>query len=291
MNRMSNYMNKKQDMMFIPFITAGDPSEDATVELAFMLQSVGACALELGIPYSDPLADGPVIQRASKRALSKGMSLLGALQLVKKIRLRGVKIPVIIFTYCNLLLQLGEETFFREAKENEIDGLLVPDLPFEESRGLAERCINHGISLISLVAPTTSEQRMGKIGASAQGFLYCVSSLGVTGVRKKFHPDVFPFLERVRAACELPIAVGFGISSNEQVDELRGHADGFIVGSAIVSQIERRADRLQKSESLSPAVEEIREYLLNTLLGKHKVGKNHERTAQQAETLSTGKTG
>lgn len=292
MSRMSQYVNKNKDMMFIPFITAGDPSEEATVDLAFMLQSVGANALELGIPYSDPLADGPVIQMASKRALSKGMTLLKALQLVKKIRLSGVKIPIIIFTYCNLLLQLGQEDFFREAKENGIDGLLVPDLPFEESRDLAGRCSEHGISLISLVAPTTSEKRLAAIGASAQGFLYCVSSLGVTGVRKTFHPDVFPFLERVRAACELPIAVGFGISSSGQVDELRGHADGFIVGSAIVSQVEKRADRLKKSDTRAAAVEEIRGQLCDTLLGKHKVVENHdERTAPKAETLSTGKTG
>lgn len=288
---MSDFVNKKRPMMFIPFITAGDPSEEATVELAFMLQSAGASALELGIPYSDPLADGPVIQRASKRALSKGMSLLGALRLVKKIRLRGVKIPIIIFTYCNLLLQLGEDTFFREAKDNGADGLLVPDLPFEESRDLAARCSGQEISLISLVAPTTSDSRLKAIGASAQGFLYCVSSLGVTGVRKQFHPDVFPFLKRVREACELPIAVGFGISSSEQVDALRGYADGFIVGSAIVSQVEKRADRLQQPEWRPSAVEEIRRYLLDTLLGKHQAIKDHEGAAQQAEGLSSGKTG
>ncbi|RYL94893.1 tryptophan synthase subunit alpha [Sporolactobacillus sp. THM7-4] len=271
MSRMSAYVNKKQDMMFIPFITAGDPCEEATVELACVLQSAGANALELGIPYSDPLADGPVIQKASKRALSHGMSLLQSLRLVKKIRLRGVKIPVIIFTYFNLLLQLGEENFFREAKENEIDGLLVPDLPYEESRELAASCSMHGISLISLVAPTTSEKRLRKIGADAQGFLYCVSSLGVTGVRRRFHPDVFPFLERVRRACDLPVAVGFGISSGAQVEELREHADGYIVGSAIVSEVGKRADRLKNEDTRFEALQEISDFLNKNLLAKHKV--------------------
>lgn len=271
MSRMNDYVNKNQAMMFIPFITAGDPNEEATVELAYMLQSVGANALELGIPYSDPLADGPVIQEASKRALAGGMTLEQALRLVGKIRNRGVKIPVIIFTYANLLLQLDQDTFFREAKANDIDGLLVPDLPFEESGDLADRCKTHHICLISLVAPTTSERRMKMIGAHAQGFLYCVSSLGVTGVRNTFHPDVFPFLERARAACNLPIAVGFGISSSEQVSELRGYADGFIVGSRIVGLVGERADRLKDPKQRDRAMEEIQTELRRTLLGNRKV--------------------
>lgn len=266
MSRMTEFVNKERGMMFIPFITAGDPTEDATMELAKMLQSAGASALELGIPYSDPLADGPVIQKASQRALKGGMTLLQALRMVGKMRSSGMKLPVIIFTYFNPLLQLGQENFFREAAENEIDGLLVPDLPFEESRELAQACHLHNVSLISLVTPTTSEQRLKAIASSAQGFLYCVSSLGVTGVRKKFHPAVFSFLDRVRAVCRLPIAVGFGISSSDQVDELSGHADGFIVGSAIVSMIADRTGRLTDPERRPEALAEIQRMLEDKLL-------------------------
>lgn len=266
--RMSEYVNKKKDMMFIPFITAGDPNKEVTIELALMLESAGANALELGIPYSDPLADGPVIQKASKRALEHGMTLHQAMRLVKEMRDNGLKIPVIIFTYANLLLQLGTDTFFQEAKENEIDGLLVPDLPYEESRALAKTCDEQAISLISLVAPTTSDRRLQAICSEAQGFVYCVSSLGVTGVRKTFHPDVFPFLERVRKVCDLPIAVGFGISSREQVAELEHHADGFIVGSAIVSQIGQRADQLADPKSRHFALNEIKQVLSKSLLTK-----------------------
>lgn len=271
MSRMTEFVNKKRGMLFIPFITAGDPTEDATIELAAMLQSAGASALELGIPYSDPLADGPVIQKASQRALSQGMTLVKALRLCGKMRKHGVKIPVIVFTYINPLIQLTTKTFFQLAAENEIDGLLVPDLPFEESRELAEECRDHNISLISLVAPTTSEKRLEAIAAAAQGFLYCVSSLGVTGVRKSFHPSVLTFLDRVRAAAALPTAVGFGISTKTQVDELRSHADGFIVGSAIVSLIAERADRLSDSQSRSVAIAEMKNVLEEKLLGQ-KVG-------------------
>ncbi|TGA99121.1 tryptophan synthase subunit alpha [Sporolactobacillus shoreae] len=262
MNGFEHYVQKNHGMLFIPFIVAGDPNEEATVDLALTMQKCGASALELGIPYSDPLADGPVIQRASKRALAGGMTLLRAMRLVNTMRQKGLNIPVVIFTYANPLLQLGLETFFHEAAVNGIDGLLVPDIPYEESRPLAKRCVQENVRLISLVAPTTSDERLEKICASAQGFIYCVSSLGVTGVRKKFHPDIFPFLERVRQATSLPIAVGFGISSREQTAELKGSADGFIVGSAIVSEIEKRADQLKKAATRATALDELKETLL-----------------------------
>lgn len=262
MNRFEHYVQKNHEMLFIPFIVAGDPNEDAAIDLALTMQKCGASALELGIPYSDPLADGPVIQRASKRALAGRMTLLRAMRLVNTMRQKGLNIPVVIFTYANPLLQLGLETFFHEAAVNGIDGLLVPDIPYEESRPLAKRCVQENVRLISLVAPTTSDERLEKICASAQGFIYCVSSLGVTGVRKKFHPDIFPFLERVRQATSLPIAVGFGISSREQTVELKGAADGFIVGSAIVSEIEKRADQLKNVATRAVALDELKKTLL-----------------------------
>lgn len=267
MNRMDQYVKKGKEMLFIPFITAGDPTEEATIELAYMLQNAGAAAIELGVPYSDPLADGPVIRRASQRALKRGMNLRRSLEMGRRIRQRGVQVPLIIFTYCNPLLQLGTDRFFREAAENKIDGLLVPDLPFEESRGLAKLCRAHDVRLISLVAPTTSDGRLRAIGAAAQGFLYCVSSLGVTGVRQHFHPHIFSFLRRAGEAANIPIAVGFGISSSEQVEELSPYADGFIVGSAIVDRVEHYADRLSDEATRPEAVEAVRKELEAHLLG------------------------
>ncbi|MCQ2010102.1 MAG: tryptophan synthase subunit alpha [Sporolactobacillus sp.] len=263
--RMREYIKKDKGMLFIPFITAGDPDNESTVQIALMLQSIGANALELGIPYSDPLADGPVIQEASKRALSHGETLFDAMALVKMMRRQGLKIPVIIFTYANVLLQFGVDVFFQQAKTIGVDGLLVPDLPYEESRLLADTCRKQDMSLISLVAPTTSDRRLSMICNEAQGFIYCVSSLGVTGMRKSFHPDVFPFLKRVKKVSELPIAVGFGISSSEQVEELKNHADGFIVGSAIVTLIGRYTIELADSGTRSSAVDQIRRLLCEKL--------------------------
>jgi tryptophan synthase alpha chain len=263
MSRLSEAFTQATDIpIFIPFITAGDPNEETTVNLALALQEVGARVLELGIPYSDPLADGPVIQRASLRALEGGMTLKKALALVPTMRKKGVKIPIICFTYYNLLLQLGEDQFIQEAVEKELDGVLVPDLPFEESESLREKCQKAGLSLISLVAPTTSDVRLQKIGEAADGFLYCVSSLGVTGVRQAFHNDVFHFLKRVRKSTNAPVAVGFGISSKEQVETFKDYCDGFIVGSAIVREVEARVDQLSDGDKRPKAIEEIKETLL-----------------------------
>ncbi|GEB76142.1 tryptophan synthase subunit alpha [Sporolactobacillus inulinus] len=266
--RMEKHVTNAKRMLFIPFITAGDPTDEATVALALMLQSLGADALELGIPYSDPLADGPVIQAASQRALRHGENLNQAMHLVKEMRTQGFDLPVIIFTYANVLLQFGIDRFFDEALGHEVDGLLVPDLPYEESKSLADQCLEHKISLISLVAPTTSDERLKRICDHAQGFIYCVSSLGVTGMRKTFHPDVYPFLERVKQAAQLPVAVGFGISSRDQVAELERYADGFIVGSAIVAEVGQRAEQLADSSMRAAAIQEIKATLDQNLLAE-----------------------
>lgn len=238
----------KTNLLFIPFIMAGDPNAETTVDLALALQEAGAHVLELGIPYSDPLADGPVIQRAAARALKQQMTLRKAMALVPKMRERGLKIPVVVFTYYNPVLQLGLESFFALARENDIDGLLIPDLPFEESEYIRSRCLEEGIEFISLVAPTSYE-RIEKIAKQARGFLYCVSSLGVTGIRSNLNDDITPFLKKVKEACSIPIAVGFGISSAEQIEMLKDHCDGVIVGSAIVNKIERLNEQLLSSDT------------------------------------------
>lgn len=244
-----NDIIKQTDFLNIPFIMAGDPSEAATIDLAVALQEAGAHIIELGIPYSDPLADGPVIQRAAARALKQKMTLRKAMALVPKMREKGLKIPVVVFTYYNPVLQLGEESFFALARENDVDGLLIPDLPFEESEQIRNRCLQEGIEFISLVAPTSTD-RIQKIASNASGFLYCVSSLGVTGMRSTLNENIVPFLEKVKSYSDVPVAVGFGISNHEQISMLKNHCDGVIVGSAIVKIIEDLRDQLVSVDQL-----------------------------------------
>jgi tryptophan synthase alpha chain len=265
-NRFEQYVDSAEDGLFIPFITAGDPSPEVTVDLALLLEECGANAIELGIPYSDPLADGPVIQKASARALKGGMTLEKAIRLTSEMRKRGLKIPVIIFTYYNLLLQLGKDQFFTLANNHDVDGLLVPDLPFEESEELRQRCEAENLPLISLVAPTTSQTRLEQIAGTAKGFVYCVSSLGVTGVRDgDFSREVYDFLHRVKEKSSVPVAVGFGISNADQIDKLKNHCDGVIIGSAIVRQIEKHHEELLETSQKNKALEDIRRFL-NTLI-------------------------
>jgi tryptophan synthase alpha chain len=245
--------------MFIPFIVAGDPHPDVTVELALALQNAGASILELGVPYSDPLADGPIIQRAAQRALKHDMTLKKAIELVPLMRKKGLKIPIIIFTYYNPVLQLGEEYFFALARKNNVDGVLIPDLPFEESGHIRQLSEQSGLSFISLVAPT-SRKRIEKIASRAQGFLYCVSSLGVTGVRDTLPNELYEFLKEVKTYSNVPVAVGFGISKSEQVQVLKEHCDGVVIGSALVQKIEQLADRLQQEETRKDALSEFQKY-------------------------------
>ncbi|MBY6035700.1 tryptophan synthase subunit alpha [Fictibacillus nanhaiensis] len=244
--RWESFQNSTQ-YRFVPYIMAGDPCEEATIELSLALQECGAAALELGVPYSDPLADGPVIQRAGMRGLGQNMTLEKTITLVSKLRERGLKIPVIIFTYYNLLLQLGENRFVTLAEENGVDGLLVPDLPYEESSYLREMCSNRHLALISLVAPTTHEDKLHKLSKEAQGFLYCISSLGVTGVRSEFRDGLSAFLHAARLNANVPVLVGFGLSSREQIQQFEETSDGFIVGSAIVNKIESLEKQLMSN--------------------------------------------
>ncbi|WP_220084967.1 tryptophan synthase subunit alpha [Paranoxybacillus vitaminiphilus] len=245
--------------MFIPFIVAGDPHPSVTVELALALQNAGASILELGVPYSDPLADGPIIQRAAQRALKHDMTLKKAIELVPLMRKRGVQIPIIIFTYYNPVLQLGEEYFFALAQKNNVDGVLIPDLPFEESGHIRQLSAQSGLSFISLVAPT-SKKRIEKIASQAQGFLYCVSSLGVTGIRDKLPNELYEFLEEVKTHSSVPVVVGFGISRSEQVQALKEHCDGIVIGSALVQKIEQLADCLLQEKTRKDALIQFQQY-------------------------------
>lgn len=252
-------LSHPQDKLFIPFITSGDPMPEVTIELAKSLQRAGASAIELGVPYSDPLADGPVIQRASKRALKNDMNIVKAIELTGDMKKNGVTVPIILFTYYNPVLQLDSDHFFTLLRENKTEGLLIPDLPFEESAYLQQECKKHQITYISLVAPT-SEHRMKKIIEKAEGFIYCVSSLGVTGVRNQFDPSVYPFIRKVKEISSLPVAVGFGISSSEQVKEMNEVSDGVVVGSALVNKIEQLEDEFIHPDTREKALKEFEEY-------------------------------
>lgn len=222
----------------IPFLTVGDPSIAMTIEILKQLELAGADIVELGVPYSDPLADGPVIQRASERALQSRITILDCIHVAKEARNQGVQLPFILFTYYNPVLQIGLDSFFELLQANDISGIIIPDLPFEEDAEVRERAAAAGVHLIPLVAPTSND-RIAKIVSRAGGFIYCVSSLGVTGVRATFHEGIEQFIATVKEHASVPVAVGFGISNNDQFRMFSQLCDGVVVGSAIVREIEQ----------------------------------------------------
>ena len=222
---------------FIPFITAGDPDLATTELLLIELAATGADIIELGIPFSDPVADGEVIQRASERALRNGVTLSDALDCVARVKSHIDK-PLVLFSYFNPLLQFGEDRFARAAKAAGIDGVLVTDLVPEEAESWIEQLYRNELDPIFLVAPTTSDDRLQQIARQAHGFIYAVSRAGVTGARDEMARDAEALVRRVRSVSDLPVAVGFGISTAEQVREVWRFADAAVVGSAIVREIE-----------------------------------------------------
>jgi tryptophan synthase alpha chain len=217
---------------FITFITCGDPSLEVTEQLVYAMEKAGADLIELGIPFSDPTAEGPVIQEANLRALSGGVTTDKIFEMVKKIR-KNTQIPMVFMTYANVVYSYGTERFVKTAAEAGMDGIILPDVPFEEKEEFCAVCRQYGLALISLIAPT-SHQRIAQIAAAAEGFIYCVSSLGVTGVRSEITTDIGEMVRLVRENSSLPCAIGFGISTPEQAERMAQHADGVIVGSAIV---------------------------------------------------------
>ena len=244
----------------IPFLTIGDPDMDTTVAIIKELEAAGADILELGVPYSDPLADGPVIQRASQRALKHQVSLKSCMEAAVRAREEGVKMPFILFTYYNPILQMGLDTFFEEVTAHGISGLIVPDLPIEESGELRRKADALGVSFVPLVAPTSNE-RIAQIVSGASGFVYCVSSLGVTGERSSFYQGVEQFIETIRQYTDLPVAIGFGISTAEQVAHFSEICDGVVVGSAIVRQVENAIPLLEKEETRQEGLIQIRSFV------------------------------
>lgn len=222
---------------FIPFLTAGDPNLEKTEEFILEMECSGADLIEIGIPFSDPIAEGIVIQEADIRALASGTTTDKIFDMVAKVRPQ-VRIPLVFMTYLNPVFHYGYERFFSRCQEAGIDGIIIPDLPFEEKGELDDIAAAHGVDLISMIAPT-SEERIQKIAAEAKGFLYVVSSMGVTGVRSEITTDLGAILANIRKATDVPACVGFGISTPEQAAEIASIADGVIVGSAIVRLAEQ----------------------------------------------------
>ncbi|KGX88145.1 tryptophan synthase subunit alpha [Pontibacillus litoralis JSM 072002] len=249
------------EKLFIPFMMSGDPTPELTIELAYTLQQSGADVIELGVPYSDPLADGPTIQRAASRALAQGMNIQRAMELVPNMRKKGVEIPIVLFTYYNPVLQYGIERLMEQLQAHEIDALLVPDIPLEQRDAISGLAEQYGIPLISLVAPN-SAQRVQTIVKQASGFLYCVSSLGVTGERTVLNPDIVAFLAQVKRHSHVPVAVGFGISTNEQVKSIFEHADGVIIGSKMINIIEEKRQQLVQEETREMALQQIKREIM-----------------------------
>jgi len=237
---------------FIPFVTAGDPNLDITEQLVLEMAKAGADLIELGIPFSDPVAEGIVIQKADERALAAGTTTDKIFEMVHRIREKS-SVPLAFMTYANPIFVYGADKFLNNCSICGIDAVIVPDLPFEEKNEIFPYCEKYGVALISLIAPT-SKERIGMIAAQAQGFVYCVSSIGVTGVRSEITTDIAQMIALVKAAQDIPCAVGFGISTPEQAKAMAQDADGVIVGSAIVKLIEKYGEN---------CVEPVRNYVVS----------------------------
>jgi tryptophan synthase alpha chain len=222
---------------FIGFVTGGDPSIESSEEFILAMAESGADLIEIGIPFSDPIAEGPVIQAANIRALSAGATVADIFKLVVKVRLK-TDVPLVLLTYLNPVFKCGYDIFFKRCAESGVDGVIIPDLPFEEQGEVKPFAEDNGVALISMVAPT-SEQRIAKIAKNANGFLYVVSSMGVTGVRGEITTDLESIIKMIRENSDIPAAVGFGVSTPKQAAAISEYADGVIVGSAIVRIVEQ----------------------------------------------------
>jgi tryptophan synthase alpha chain len=227
----------------MPYLTLGYPTPERSLALVEAAIAGGADLLELGVPFSDPLADGPVIQRATHVALQQGMTVARCLEMARELRRREIMVPLIFMGYYNPILAYGEEAFCRACYEANVDGLIVPDLPPEEGGALERACLEYGLALIYLLAPTNTPDRIHLVSQQSQGFVYLVSVTGITGPRERLPTGLAAFVSRVRAATDKPLAVGFGISTPEQARQVAALADGVIVGSALVRLAEESDGR------------------------------------------------
>jgi len=250
-------LKRRGEKALIIYLTAGDPNLTKTYEMVLALDGAGVDIVEIGVPFSDPTADGPIIQAASQRALKKGTTLSNILDMIEKVR-KVSEIPVVLFGYYNPIFIYGNERFAIRAKEAGVDGILVVDLPPEESGELRKYTDKSGIDFISLITPTSDDDRIKKISEEASGFIYYISVMGVTGTKKPEIVDVKRDVERIRKITSLPVGVGFGISTPQQAGVIAKYADGIVVGSAIVRLIEENSEREDLVEKVSSFVGEFK---------------------------------
>ncbi len=253
-------LKRKNEKALITYVTAGDPNSETTEELVYAMENAGADIIELGIAYSDPLADGPVIQRAAARALANGVNIDVVFELVKKLR-NNTQVPLAFLLYYNSIFRYGIEKFIHKCNETGIDGLIIPDLPLEERGEFKKELEGKNIDLIPLVAPT-SEERIKDIVKDASGFIYCVSSMGVTGTRTNFDENIEKFINKVKVNTDVPLAIGFGISDVQGIRQLKGYAHGLIVGSAIIKKIEVGMVEDKVVEVVTEFVKELKNALI-----------------------------
>lgn len=242
---------------FVPFIVAGDPNLETTKELILLLAENGASVIELGVPFSDPVADGVTIQASAERALKNPISVKNILEIVAGVRKKGCETPLILFSYFNPILQFGLKNFAVEASKSGVDGILITDLVPEEAEEFRAILAAENLALIMLAAPTSSDERLEKICERAGGFVYAVSRAGVTGARKDSSSDAENLVKRLRKYTDLPIAVGFGISNAEQIREVCRYADAAVIGSAIVSEIESSIESQNEVERVRAFLERL----------------------------------
>jgi len=238
-------LHASDKVAFIPFIVAGHPNMSKTEELIYLLQEEGANIIEVGIPFSDPLADGPVIEKTAQKSILGGTTISKVFECITKVR-KKTDIPIVFLVYFNSILAFGISNFIERCVEAKVDGLIIPDLPFEERDELLPFLIETDIALIPLVTPT-SDDRIEKIVRGSRGFVYCVSSLGVTGVRSDFNSNIATFIENIRKYTTLPLALGFGISGPNDIKDFMTLVDGIIVGSALVKEFEETNYNLENT--------------------------------------------
>ena len=244
MNRINKKFQELRDRgarAFMPYLCAGDPTPELTAKLLLTLEAAGADLIELGVPFSDPIADGPTVQRASERALTHNISLQQILEMVTTLRTQ-TDIPIALMSYYNPIFRMGEEAFCKAAQEASVDGLIVPDLPPEQAQQLLEIAPRYNLATIFLAAPTSPPERMQLIASVSTGFIYCVSVTGVTGARAMLSDEIAPMITELRKHTDKPISVGFGVSTPEQATQVAQIADGAIVGSAIINVVEENMD-------------------------------------------------
>jgi tryptophan synthase alpha chain len=249
-------LEKSGRKAFIPYITAGDPDLETTLELLLGLERSGADIIELGVPFSDPMADGPVIQRASERALKNGTTARACLDLVKELR-RQSEVPIVLFSYLNPLLALGENSIGERLRDAGVDGVLATDLVPEEAGEFIDQMRRADIDTVFLVAPTSTDERIKLVAEVSRGFVYAVSRAGVTGVRQSLSEAAAQLVSRVKRFTALPVAVGFGVSTPEHVAEVWNHADAAVVGSRVVAEIENCADKSKVVERVGALVRQM----------------------------------